>query len=110
MTQRKRGGEASETSVINDDADGEAGDNCAKHGKGQDTADKREKLGLVQTVASIEYDCRQEVNKKSLGVERYQKADFPAVVVQVRTDDEAEENGGHRFRENVKFGQEQGVS
>ena len=110
MAQWERGREARDARVIYDGADGEAGDERAEHGKGQDAAQQRKEFGLVKAVAGVEYNGRQQVDEEGLGVEGDEKADFLAVVVQVAADDEAEEDGGHGFGENVKFRQQQGMS
>ena len=64
----------------------------------------------MKAITSIEDDCRQEVYEKGLGVEGYEEADLPAVVVQIAPDDKAEENGGNRFRKHVKLRKQQGMS
>jgi hypothetical protein len=69
MAQRKRDREAEEASVIYDDPNSEAGNDCAAHRESQNATNHRKELGLMKAVASVKYDCRQEIDEEGLGVE-----------------------------------------
>ncbi len=68
VARRQRGREARQAGVVDDDADGQAGHDGTEHSESQNTADEGEEFSFVKAVAGVEYNRRQEVNEKSLGV------------------------------------------